>query len=417
MKQFRNYLLIALFVFFSGALYSQGNNYADGFVVLSSGDTLIGKIKKESSFAHAEYVMFRQADADSPRKYLPEELLSYYFEDSNYYESFSVPFASSTSTELSYRRLFLKKMVDGDVELFKLEYRIRETPSYVYDYQTKFYFIRLSDDETLTDLQENDYRFKIEQFFEGLYCNPEEIAGYNDPGLTNLVIAYSRCANYDVEAIYKQPTLDKINWGVSFGVASTEVSIENSRIRDFAVENTFGYEFNAFLQSSFNDFLSGRIGLKYKSREHEGRKSETVSEFYVNAGEVLELQSSVEITQLVIPAHLLISPFNGKLSPYLVAGADVGFSLGNSYFFDETRFVRIDGGDNLVVNRVTPFAPDEINAFELGWVIGLGIDVDLRPNQSIFLEVQYSNNSSNNSRESPLFILQKGFTLLVGYKF
>ncbi|MEL6670231.1 MAG: hypothetical protein AAFP08_14770, partial [Bacteroidota bacterium] len=127
-------------------------------------------------------------------------------------------------------------------------------------------------------------------------------------------------------------------------------------------------------------------------------------------------KSELSITQLLVPAHLILSRPMGRFRPYILGGGELGFSLGNSYMFEETRFTVLDEGTLLFAEeRGFTIDQTDLNSLEIGWTLGLGGAFEAKNGNQIFLELQYTSSTSNNSRESPIFISQRGFSVLLGY--
>ncbi|MEO0790091.1 MAG: hypothetical protein AAFY36_15595 [Bacteroidota bacterium] len=411
----KHLLLLILFYTSSISLYGQGGNSRSGYVVLVSGDTLSGQIKVESALSHAQYVSYKRQPAASWVKYYPDQIKSYYYGPSNYYVSESVPFQTNTS-ELDYKRLFLKKLVAGDTEIYRLDYELQERISPVYEFESTFYFLRRSASGELIDLLPVDYRSKLRSALGSPSCVFEDIGSFDDAGLSSLVLAYSECRNLNLEKVYIEKKLKKLRWGVSFGLASAELSINNNDNQGFMGGNEIGFDFNAFIVPKISQSLDLRLGVKLKSRNQPATREVIPSEVFINAGEAIELKSELNITQLLVPAHLILSRPMGRFRPYILGGGELGFSLGNSYMFEETRFTVLDEGTLLFAEeRGFTIDQTDLNSLEIGWTLGLGGAFEAKNGNQIFLELQYTSSTSNNSRESPIFISQRGFSVLLGY--
>lgn len=399
----------------SNQLTGQESIYKSGYIILISGDTLTGQIKNTSSLAHSEYVLFKNRETGNIMKYYPTQVSGYYFGDSNYYESKSVPFRDAS--KLRYQQLFLKKLVEGGIELYSLDFKVRESPSPLYKYQSKFYFFRTKSDITLVDLHEENYLLKLKSAFKSNNCVLDNGINYNynDAGLSNLVLEYGKCLNVINQKVYVEKVRKKLKWGFGVGVTSSDINISDREFQEFISDRGFGYDFNVFVKSNFGKFLAARVGLKYKSRVQNSFSEYTVSEFYDNEGTVFNLESNIKINQILIPGHLLFNQNFGKFNSYVLAGFEVGFNLKNSYYIDEAEFMRVGEEDLIIVNRVLPFEPEDLNTFEYGWVLGFGSAFNLKSENNVYLEMQYTNSSSNNSKDSSSYISQKGFTILVGY--
>ncbi|MEM8583441.1 MAG: outer membrane beta-barrel protein [Bacteroidota bacterium] len=417
MNTYKLWLLFALFLSIGQTTYAQGGNSSQGYVVLMNGDTLMGQIKVESAFAHAQYVSYRSQSTESWEKYYPDQLSAYYFGPSSSYTSESIPFRTNTS-DLNYRQLFVKKLIVGAIELYRLDYELRERISPVYEFESTFYFFKDISSEELIDLLPIDYKSKINNALGSPGCNFNDLGSFGDEGLKNLFIAYSDCRNLGLERVSTEKKLKKLQWGISLGLASAEVNVNNSENRGFSSGSEIGFDISAFISPQLSQSLNLRIGIMYKNRVHRGSSSEIVPNTFVNAGDVLNLNSSLDINQIVVPAHLIFSHSLGRMRPYLLAGVGIGFSLNNTYAFQETRFTTVGGETTLFVEDINAeITQSNLNALEVSWNLGLGGAFKLKGGNHIFLELLYGHSSSNDSSDSPSFVSQRGFSLVIGYGF
>ena len=197
----------------SNTTFSQKKIFKEGYIILINGDTIKGKIKQLTSMADAEYVVFKKENTDSQNTYYPNELSKYYYEDQNYYEVDSIPF-KRLGGDLSYQKLFLKKLVDGDIELFRLEYRIKEKSTPIFDYQTKYYLVRKKGNDILTDLHEENYKAKLKDLFKTTTCQTsKENKKFDNEGLATLIMEYSNCLGAKSRLVYSEKKIkEKISW-------------------------------------------------------------------------------------------------------------------------------------------------------------------------------------------------------------
>lgn len=393
----------------------QSNQYEKGYIILTNGDTIQGSIKHINAIDLSEYIFLKKEGATEVVKYYPDQLSKFYFEPSSFYESQSVPIRDGN--DLIFKQFFLKKLVNGTLELYSLDYQIKENLSPSVEYQTKFYFFREQGTAVLIDLQEFNYRNKLAGALKSKNCQLDKKAKYkfNDRGLSDLMISYNDCIGSPSQKIYYEKPKKKLPFGISGGIALSEIRNDRA-FRDFTLEKerTIGYDLNLFINPRLLDWLSIKGGLNYKYRSQTGMNDFVVSEFYTNAGEVIPLASNITINQLSTPWKLLADYNIGNFEPYVFVGGYVGINLKNTAYIDRTTFINTADGPVTISENVDLFSTS-FNTFEMGWMSGIGTHYKLENGKNIFLELQYTQGGNESQKDNWYYISQKSWIVLLGF--
>lgn len=409
-------LMICFCFLFSNTIFSQKEIFKSGYIELINGDRIQGEIKQLSLRAHAEYVIFKRRNSDKTQKYYPSQIAKYYFDDSNNYEANSIPFKNS-SGEIDYKKLFLKKLVSGDVDLYRLDYVIEESPSIFYDYQSVYYFIKSKGSDALVDLNEDNYRAKLKQVFQSKECQlSKKNKKFNDKGLTELIIEYNSCLGGTSKIVYSQKEKIKSRWGFSLGYTSPEIQLSDQFSEGFSIESARGYDVHVFFNPRINDWLACRFGLNYQYRNQDNYQEYTVSEFYDNEGEILSLRSNATLSHLIIPFHLTFNKRINNFGFYALSGVHFGTNIRNSFFADKVIFRFINNESIQFVERDN-YDNVNLSDYELGWSVGAGGEFFLKNNHSVFLEFQYNNGKNNLDENTRFKMSHRSISFLIGYNF
>lgn len=411
---------IILFVFiFSTFSNAQNAKYKDGYVILNSGDTIKGEIQLLLPITYSQAVVFRERGTKLSKTYSPDELLKFYFENSNYYQSDSIPF-KTLNNGIYYKRLFIKKLLTGDIELFRLDFKIRQELPLHAKNEDQFYFYREKRNDQLIDLLESNYKEKIKAAFNKYECELNKKLNYrfNDVGLTNLVSEYNRCRGGESENTFvvNKNIEERTSIGLSTGIASSRLQTTNSIFEEFklADNRTLAYDINVFGKLEVNKRLFVRAGLNFKNRSYTNSYELIVSDSYDNEGDILTIESNITINQLSVPIEILFH-FNKKrtIRPYIFAGGSFGIKIKNTSYAEQELFKNIDGKNILTKYEVTPFN-SSINHFEFNLIIGGGIEYFVHKKTSVFIESKWTNSRNDASKDSNLYIFQDAVIVNVG---
>ena len=398
--------------------FGQEKGFEPGYLLLSSGDTLRGSIKKSLATEHSERVLFRANGKTNTTTYTPEQIDAYFFGTNHYYFTDSVALRDADG-DIYFKQLFLRKLLNGSIELYRLDYKIAEEQAAFYQYENRFYFFKESGNNPMIDLLSNGYKIKLNNAFKSKNCELDKTKNYNytDAGLSNLISEYNKCLGSSSELLFTpKKSKSKLKLGFSAGVADDRIESGFAPYADFEEANNLGYELNFFFELPLWKAIALRGGLQYKHREFNGTQNYIVPELNDNAGEVIGLNADIKINQITSPWQIKADILNGRAKPYLLLGGYFGVALQNTAYLEQPEFRFIDGQSLIVKEGENPFSAG-INQFELGWNTGVGFSYDLNEKNSVFLELLRTQGQSDGGKESDFYISQTAYVLLAGFKF
>jgi hypothetical protein len=393
-------------------------HFKAGYIILSNGDTLHGEIRQTAPETLSEQVVYRKSYNSSTQSYSPSEVRQFFFEGENYYISDSIALRG-LGNEIYFKQLFLKKLLDGPIELYRLNYQVSEDQSPFYSYQNRFYFFKEKGNNPMIDLLDNNYKNKLRNAFKSRNCNIAKDTNYNytDEGMSNLIAAYNTCLGGNSYRVFiPKSSKGKVQIGFSFGIADQRVRSDFEPYAEFQELEKLGYQANLFVEIPVSKVVEVRGGLQYKHRSFDGVREVVAGEEYENSGAIVPLNARLEIKQLNIPLQLKADLLQSKFRPYILVGVFFGFGLNNSGYYDLAQNEPVDGKPFLNAVQIDPF-PVKINAIEVGWNAGLGLSWEIRDKKEIFFELTHNRARSDGAPGSDLFISQNDFSLQAGFKF
>ena len=191
---YKNLYFLLLFFFFYSFVYSQNDNLEKGYLILNEGDTLHGYIKQTNPVDRSVQIIFIQKDKKEEIKYTPDQVRKYFFGTSNYFVSDSVLFRNNYN-KIYFKKLFLQKLLDGPLELYRLDHSVSKEQAPFYQYETTFFFFKEKGNNPMIDLLEGEYRIKLKRAFKSKRCKlgKKKNYSYTNEGLANLIEAYNTC--------------------------------------------------------------------------------------------------------------------------------------------------------------------------------------------------------------------------------
>lgn len=414
MKNLKSLILLCCF----SQLMMAQKHFKAGYIVLTKGDTLYGEIKHTAPEVLSERLIFRKNQTAEPQRFTPDAVSKFSFDGENHYVSDSIALRG-LGNEIYFKQLFLKKLLDGPIELYRLNYQVSEDQSPFYSYQNRFYFFKEKGDKPMIDLLENEYRNKLRNTFKSKNCSIEKDTNYTytDEGMSNLIAAYNSCLGGNSYRLFIPKSTDnKVQFGFSFGIADQQVRSDFEPFSEFQELEELGYQANLFVEIPVSAVFEVRGGLQYKHRSFDGVQEVVAGEEYENSGAIVPLNARIEINQLNIPLQLKADLLQSKFRPYILVGVFFGFGLNNSGYYDLAQNEPVDGKPFLNAVQIDPF-PAKINAIEIGWNAGLGLSWEIRDKKEIFFELIHNRARSDGAPGSDLFISQNDFSLQAGFKF
>lgn len=238
-------------IFYSGIAFAQVFSTTQGFIVLSSGDTIRGLLRDRSSLGQKVSI---QADSSSDfSDYTIDNVRSVFYNYGYYLKSVTIP------TESGIEKRFLLCLAEGTITL----------------YQYKDHYFMEKAGNPITKLEKQDYRnkdtLKIDVRYRRLLryfmsdCpkvqNRVEKTEFTDRQLVDVVDAYNTCIDPLIRPKeYRKAIKIKIKKGVRAGVAFNRMNyvegISNSQSRDYDLGPTTIFTGGIFANFSYRKILS-----------------------------------------------------------------------------------------------------------------------------------------------------------------
>lgn len=415
-----NQKLILFFAIFLGILstnYGQSKRFEKGLIVKNSGDTLKGYIKNVGLFERSQFVVFKEQEDSPSQKYTANEVKMYKIYPFTLYESGAVNIKETDN----YTKMFLRKLVDGEIDLYRLDYEMRDWENPLYEHYNQFYYFKEGSINSLKELREDKYLTTLKTEVK-VKCELELPEKRNqrltDKSLTEVIVAYNNCLGKE-SIQFSSGNKGQLNtsFGISIGPVLSHIETSNSKFKDFSVDKKMGYNINFYVDQQIWKALHIKAGASYVHRKSEGKNIVTVPESFENNGAQLELYSQITLNQLYLPGQLKVNiPVNERITPFVAAGGYYGFGLKNTGEIDRTNFLYEDGVTTMYTESINPFSA-RINVTELGWLLSAGMQYRLNKQQELLLEFQLNDGGSDNSKEGNHYIHNSTMGLLLGINF
>lgn len=399
-----NLLLIIL------PIFSFAQRFTSGSITTLDGKTITGFIKKQGQKANCLEVKFKKDKNSQVKLYRPDELKSYQFDDKEYESAKLQLFGEGV-----YRDIFLKRMVEGEVELFRLDYEVLEPQSPFYQYETAFYVIK-NKEETVILHQEN-YLIAISRLQKECTNNLAADAKkyrYTDISMAKTVMDLNACIDESSRALVPLDNSNVkrfIKYGLSVGMLHANAVFGHPQLQDF----TYNKKAQAII-GVFVNIPLGKKGLSLKGGFHYlrykpvGEMKVVVPEFYVNSGEILVLESEIYLKYLAVPIELKYTFPTQSIRPYLFGGIHFGVGNNNTVTAERTGFIPPDTPGEKAIYIKESFEPfnSTIANFNLAWKTGLGLTIPLTKKLDLFVEASYGQ-YENASRAKTFFAVSGNF--------
>ncbi len=169
------------------------------------------------------------------------------------------------------------------------------------------------------------------------------------------------------------------NTGLSYSTQTWDY-----KLISFDSDNKYKFGFQAFLQAEkdFGDFLALRTEFGYIQK---GFKNNSIDLKFADGTTAELINENAVLHDLALNIGLKVKPLKSDFSPYLLAGLRGDYMISNSCIMFK------EPASGMTFNFFEPEFK-EFNKFNLGGLIGVGIDIkDL-----IYFEVEYNPNFTKN---------------------
>lgn len=395
--------------------FSQSDRYLEGYIINTGGDTLRGYIKNIGDHLRSTYVAFKPSHSGAEVIYHGEDVRKYAIGNSIYYESRPVNILG----EGIYRRLFLRLLVDGNISLYRLDYEVRVDEPPFLQYISTFYFYQVQGRDTLQELREQsaeyEYRSTLaNEFGKSCLIDESKSTTFDDEGLTNLIIAYNSCRGYSFRSLITPEKQRNWRFSVRAGIVQSKIYPNWPEFDEATTDSKPGYQFGITLAFPINRNFAGLGGLAILHREAFYNREHVVTEFYDNAGELLVLESGINLNQLVVPLAIKYHFSAGGFTPFVALGGYAGIAIHNSSYVDKVSFRHLNG-ENLQYAYREEDPIEGLKQFEIGWKVGAGVEYQLSQRRAVSIEVQGTGGRNDAPENHPRHIATQTIGILLGF--
>ena len=408
------FAVIYLFISISSLLCAQKNerNYRNGYIIQLGGDTIKGGINNTGLNDPFQRISFRPSQQDTVVSFRPTDLRGYFRDGDGFYQSGAINLEEETIN----RHFFLKKLIAGDIQLFRLDYQIKADETPLWQIENVFYFVKTPDNTSHTHLRREEYRFQLNRIFGN--CKSAKSGEYTDAGLVDLISEYASCSAANITNLYiaRKPG-PKPRLGLYVGAGQSLVEPGHPVFEDFAFSADFAFSTGVFIELPVYRILSVRGGLSYFSRKTTGERVIKVDEFYANEGENLMLKGRVNLHYISAPVDLKLTLSNGRIKPYLLAGGSFGIGVNNSASLEKAYFYH-DGSASLPTLGKKENAPYNysIAHYDIGWRLGVGIALAQKRGDT-FLEFLFAKSKNDAEKGELAYFASQFWGLSLGKTF
>lgn len=311
----RLFILVLGCIFYSGIAFAQVYNTTQGYVVLTTGDTIRGILRDRTNLGQKASI--QAAGSSDFSEYPIENVRSVFYSDGYYFKPVTIP------TESGTEKRFLVCLAEGPITLYKYK---------------DHYFVEKAGNP-ITKLEKQDSRekdtLKIDTRYRRLLryfmsdCpkvqNKVGKTEFFDRQLVDVVEAYNTCIDPSIRPkVYRKAIKIKIKKGVRAGVAFNRMNLveglSDLQSRDYDLGATTVFTGGIFANFSYRNRLSFQPELLIiqKTGSYAGKLSGLYTFTY-----------DVRQTWLQVPGSLYYNFQLKKIQPFISVGGSVGFPLKN----------------------------------------------------------------------------------------
>lgn len=361
-----------------GTLFAQQETL-NGLIVTNAGDTLRGYIQKEKNLLEYTTCSFKEKLDGQFKTYLPADIRLYYS------PSIGLMVSQSTPVGTLQNHVFLKRIANGKIRLYKFEVPDQKTYLIQKDNgpleQLIMYTTQAGSGKS-TRTKSDQYKAQLHASLSDCQLVQKSIdkLDASEDGLVDVISTYNTCSG---EA--KKPQPEKQPWtvahaGMTAGIVHSSFSPEsnpgtaviNSVSLRVAYGSTYTYHAGAFVDFDFvrrQRNQSFRIEALYFTANYQ---SSSTFSWGTESGEV-------NIQQLKFPLTFKQGLSKTKVKPYLLGGISLSFYLNAS-----SRLVQnVTSTGTTTTENTYKFSTNPI-----GYFAGIGLKLPLSAKTSAFMEMR-----------------------------
>ena len=308
-----------------------------------------GHIASQSAFKNNREVNFGKTKKDSHNTYYPEDLKEYGIEGGTTYLSKSIPEESSSA---SY---FLSRLVNGKAKLYALKIK----GGHRFFGETNNVLTEIRKDKSFRNTLSNILN-NCDSFQTSI-----SLAKRNVRSLTRVFTLHNSC----YQGLF--PTFRK---GLFFGISYTHLTIRTITGNSISMGNDVSPFFGAFIEMP--------LGLKpgWFLNVQASYQENSFSVF--KAGSVSKTDFLINTSALSVPFQVKYSSNSAKLRRFVYSGAALTYNV-------KTRSESFEAAGSGSVIEISRTKLNAISPYQLGGIIGAGLEYSVRPKNSLLLEMRF----------------------------
>ena len=414
----KRYFLFSGFILFF-AINLHGQPFVPGTIVSNEGEITHGYIRNVGPLQRCSFVEFKPSEAENAKKYYPGEISAYQIRELQY-QSIAVVFLG----EDQERKVFARKLVDGEPSLFRLDYEVRDDAGGpIYDFTTVFYIARLSSDQSVQILQEGNYMGLLKAWLGECDITEQQsrIDRYNfqDADLSRLIADYNACRGETASILASAPKAKgEFLVGGSFGYLIPTISPTHPLYAPLDRTTSSGFEFQLSATGYFWDFLGLQMSAGYSRRIQNWSATYQVDPQYSYSAEEYTLKGQSELNNITMGLDVMLRPWpKSTFQPYLFGGFVFGYGLKSENFAQQGSFYSSTTDLYWVIEDSYPYSRLNDPGNDVGARFGIGMNWQVSDKHLI--HVEFFNHRSRNDlpKSSRYSILANTYGIKLGYLF
>lgn len=360
-------LIITIFVLIANLSFSQ-MDFRSGYVVLQSGDTIIGDVEFLQSKIAFKKCSFRKKYESAVTVYTPNQIAGYGFLSDKVFISKSITVKNENTV------VFMEVLVQGFVSLYKFEDRF-----WIKKSEKEFFELTDIEKEVIVNGQtklkrDREYRGQVNILMHDCAQIKSRIEKLNlyEKDITLLVEDYNHCKG-NISTTFKSSkpwtkAVTIFQAGLNLSILNVDDS-QPSYLRgqyDLSSSLMVGVGFDFYFPRVVNEKLALHIGAIYNDSKH----SKSINEFN---------QMIVTIQQLKLPLGLRYTFSERNTTPFITGGISYSLHLGKEAAY-------VSNGASLLMNEVLAN-----NQFGLWTSMGFKKSISKKLNGSLELRYERSN--------------------------
>lgn len=370
--------------FISIITYSQ-SDFRKGFIINNDGEKLSGFLNYKENSSVFDYCEFKTSLEATSKKYTPQLIKAYGFENDKYFISKEITTGSITETK------FLEVIVSGIATLYKAE---------------KFYYLQKDDVFKELENREIEYTSNSKNYRRAsrkyvgilkvllkdceLVKNKIDRTNYKERDLSKLIIEYNKCKGQKSIVYKEDKEWFKAEYGGSFGYSNSTMNYEHKSTKQlFFTTNSnpsTAISFGGHIELSsprISENLSFFTGVFFSSNSFiNSNQSASGNNNYLN-------EVTTQLKQTKIPFGIRYRmPFK-FISPYFTIGGASATNISS-----QTHWVSETLTNSTVIIESKKF---DISNISFGIYTSIGFEKEITKKLKGFIELVYENFSLNNS--------------------